>query len=172
MERMAAGATSSLQQARDQAQRASEALDQERVTQAAASGTRAEQNFEELRNEFRRRASGRFSEEMRQMREAARELDQREQDLEPATERSRAAAAKGREQVAPRYGRAGEDGRRVEPAAAAAGGPARANAADDRGSRSKPSRSWPSGCTTPPATCRIKTSSGRWKRPSDRCATA
>src|SRR6185436_995789 len=50
-------------------------------TQAAASGTRAEQTFEELRNEFRRRASGRFNDEMRQMREAARELDQREQDL-------------------------------------------------------------------------------------------
>lgn len=70
-----------LEQTRDQVQRAAEALDQERVTQAAASGTRAEQNFEELRNEFRRRASGRFSEEMRQMREAARELEQREQDL-------------------------------------------------------------------------------------------
>ena len=62
-------------------QRASEALEQERVTQAAASGTRAEQSFEELRNEFRRRASGRFNEEMQQMREAARELDQREQEL-------------------------------------------------------------------------------------------
>ncbi|HMC09818.1 MAG TPA: hypothetical protein VKH44_00955, partial [Pirellulaceae bacterium] len=45
-----------LQQTREQVQRATEALDQERVTQAAASGTRAEQTFEELRNEFRRRA--------------------------------------------------------------------------------------------------------------------
>ena len=80
LERMA-NERQQLEQTRDQVQRASEALDQERVTQAAASGTRAEQNFEELRNEFRRRASGRFSEEMRQMREAARELDQREQDL-------------------------------------------------------------------------------------------
>lgn len=79
-ERMAAE-REQLQQAREQAQRAAEALDQERVTQAAASGTRAEQNFEELRNEFRRRASGRFSEEMRQMREAARDLDEREQSL-------------------------------------------------------------------------------------------
>jgi hypothetical protein len=80
LERMA-NEREQLQQAREQAQRAAEALDEERVTQAAASGTRAEQNFEELRNEFRRRTSGRFSEEMRQMREAARELDQREQDL-------------------------------------------------------------------------------------------
>jgi hypothetical protein len=80
LERMA-NERQQLEQTRDQVQRASEALDQERVTQAAASGTRAEQDFEELRNEFRRRASGRFNEEMRQMREAARELDQREQDL-------------------------------------------------------------------------------------------
>jgi hypothetical protein len=80
MERMSAE-REQLQQAREQAQRASEALENERVTQAAASGTRAEQTFEELRNEFRRRASGRFNDEMRQMREAARELDQREQDL-------------------------------------------------------------------------------------------
>lgn len=70
-----------LQETRDQVQRASEALDEQRVSQAAAAGTRAEQNFEELRNEFRRRASGRFSEEMQQMREAARELDQKEQEL-------------------------------------------------------------------------------------------
>jgi hypothetical protein len=80
MERMSAE-REQLQQAREQAQRASEALENERVTQAAASGTRVEQTFEELRNEFRRRASGQFNDDMRQMREAARELDQREQNL-------------------------------------------------------------------------------------------
>lgn len=70
-----------LDQTRDQVRRASESLEQEQVTQAAASGTRAEKDFEELRNEFRRRASNRFNEEMRQMRDSARELDQKEQDL-------------------------------------------------------------------------------------------
>lgn len=70
-----------LQQARDQVQRASESLDQDKVTQAAASGTRAEREFDDLRNEFRRRASGRFNEEMREMREAARDLDQQEKKL-------------------------------------------------------------------------------------------
>ena len=74
-----------LQEARDQAQRAAEALDEERVSQAAASGTRAEQNIEELRNEFRRRASGRFSEEMQQMREAARELAEQEGEFDADT---------------------------------------------------------------------------------------
>ena len=44
-----------LEQTRDQVRRTSEALEQQQVTQAAASGTRAEREFEELRNEFRRR---------------------------------------------------------------------------------------------------------------------
>src|SRR5262249_33920904 len=70
-----------LEQTRDQVQRASESMQEERVSQAAASGTRAERDFEELRNEFRRRAAGRFGEEVRQMRDDARELDRREQDL-------------------------------------------------------------------------------------------
>ncbi len=94
MERMSAE-REQLEQAREQAQRASEALENERVTQAAASGTRAEQTFEELRNEFRRRASGRFNEEVRQMREAARELDQREQDLSQRLNEAAQPQAKG-----------------------------------------------------------------------------
>lgn len=70
-----------LEQARDQVRRASESLEQDQVTQAAASGTRAEKEFDELRNEFRRQTSGRFNEEMKEMREAARELDQQEKKL-------------------------------------------------------------------------------------------
>lgn len=70
-----------LEQARDQVQRTSESLDKDEVTQAAASGTRAEREFEELRNEFRRQSSGRFNEEMKEMRDAARELDQKEKEL-------------------------------------------------------------------------------------------
>ena len=70
-----------LEQTRDQVRRTSEALENEMVTQAAASGTRAEREFEELRNEFRRRASGRFNEQMRDMRDTARELDRKEKEL-------------------------------------------------------------------------------------------
>lgn len=70
-----------VQEAREQVQRASEALEKDQVTQAAAAGTRAEREFDELRNEFRRRAAGRFNEEVRQMREAARDLDTQEQKL-------------------------------------------------------------------------------------------
>jgi hypothetical protein len=70
-----------LEQTREQVRRASESLEKQEISQAAASGSRAEREFEELRNEFRRRASNRFSEEMREMRDAARELDRREQQL-------------------------------------------------------------------------------------------
>src|SRR4029077_11055555 len=70
-----------LEQTRDQVQRASEALEEERVSLAAASGTRAARDFEQLRNEFRRRAAGRFNDEMQQMRQAARDLERREQEL-------------------------------------------------------------------------------------------
>jgi hypothetical protein len=70
-----------LDQTREQVQRASEALQQEQVSQAASSGTRAEREFEDLRNEFRRRAANRFSDEMRQMRDQARQLDERQQEL-------------------------------------------------------------------------------------------
>ena len=85
-----------IEQTRDQVRRASEALEKEQVTQAAASGTRAEKDFEELRNEFRRRASNRFNEEMREMRESARELDQEQKKLsEKLTEVTQPDAAKG-----------------------------------------------------------------------------
>jgi hypothetical protein len=70
-----------LDETRDNVRRASEALEQEQVTRAAASGTRAEQQFEDLREEFRRRAANRFSEEVQQLRDAAQQLDEREQDL-------------------------------------------------------------------------------------------
>lgn len=70
-----------LEETRDQVRRASEALEEQRVTQAAAAGTRAEQQFDELREEFRRRASNRFNEEMQEMRQSARELDEKEQKI-------------------------------------------------------------------------------------------
>ncbi|HEY1068277.1 MAG TPA: hypothetical protein VGE52_19285, partial [Pirellulales bacterium] len=70
-----------LDETRDQVRRASEALQDEKVGQAAAAGSRAEQQFEDLREEFRRRASNRFGDEVQQMREAARQLEEREQEI-------------------------------------------------------------------------------------------
>jgi hypothetical protein len=79
-ERMA-DARQQLNQTRDQVRRASEALEQEKVSQAAAAGTRAERDFQELRNDFRRRASGQFTDQMREMRDDAQKLDEKEKEL-------------------------------------------------------------------------------------------
>ena len=68
------------EQARDQAQRASQAIEQEMAGQAAASGTRAQKEFEELREEFRRRSSNRFSEDVRQLSDAANELNEKQKE--------------------------------------------------------------------------------------------
>lgn len=80
LERMAAE-RDQLEQTREQVQRAAEALEQTRITQAAAAGTRAEQSFQELRDELRRRTSSRFREQMQDLRQAAQTLEERQQDL-------------------------------------------------------------------------------------------
>lgn len=70
-----------LEQTREQVRRASEALEEGMVPQATAAGARAEQQFEDLRNELRRQASNRFEEELREMRDEARGLEQRQRQL-------------------------------------------------------------------------------------------
>ncbi len=76
-----ADAREQLEQTRENVRQASEALEEGRVSRALASGTRAENDLDELRDEFRKKASGRFNEEMREMRDEARELDEAEQQL-------------------------------------------------------------------------------------------
>lgn len=70
-----------LEQAREQARRSSEALQKGMVSQAAASGSRAERQLDELRDEFRRRLSSQFNDQMREMKREAREIDERQQKL-------------------------------------------------------------------------------------------
>ncbi len=79
-ERMAE-AREQLDETRENVRQASEALEEGRVSRALASGTRAENELDDLREEFRRRASGRFNEEMREMRDQAQKLDETEQRL-------------------------------------------------------------------------------------------
>ena len=68
-----------LEQTRDNVRQASEALEEGRVSRALAAGTRAQQELDELQDEFRRRAAGQFDEALREMRETARELDETQQ---------------------------------------------------------------------------------------------
>jgi len=70
-----------LDETRENLRQASEALEQGQVSRAITSGTRAEREFEELRDEFRQAASGQFNEEMRDMRDQARQLDETQQQL-------------------------------------------------------------------------------------------
>ena len=75
-----------LQQTRENVRRASEALEQGMVPRATAAGTRAERELNELRDEFRKRAANQFSEEMREMRENARQLASDEKQLQEQLE--------------------------------------------------------------------------------------
>ncbi len=70
-----------LDQTRSQVQRAADELDKQAVSQALANSTRAERQLEQLRDDFRKQSSGQFVEEMRQMREEARQLAQREEQI-------------------------------------------------------------------------------------------
>ncbi len=71
-----------LEQTRSRVQQATEALEEGMVSQAVTEGARAERELSELRDNFRRRTADRFNEEMRELRDAAQRLDERQQQLE------------------------------------------------------------------------------------------
>jgi len=71
-----------LDQARNDLQRATESTKQEQPSQALASGTRAQQELQNLRNDMRRQSASEFDDELRQMRTDARELARREEDIQ------------------------------------------------------------------------------------------
>ncbi|PQO28851.1 hypothetical protein [Blastopirellula marina] len=70
-----------LEEARENTRRSSEALQQQMVTQAANEGTRAQQGLDDLKEEFQKRTSGEFEEEVREMRQQAQDLVQEEEKL-------------------------------------------------------------------------------------------
>ncbi len=76
-----AEAKQQLEQTRAEVQRAAEALEKEMVPQALTSGTRAQRDLQQLRDDFRKKNSSQFTEEMRQMRSEARELAQKEDEI-------------------------------------------------------------------------------------------
>ena len=70
-----------MQEARSNVQRASQAMDEGRLSEAIAEGTRAERQFEELREDFRNSTSSRFDDAVRDLRQQARELNEKQQEL-------------------------------------------------------------------------------------------
>jgi hypothetical protein len=70
-----------LDRTREDIQKAADAAAAGSVTQALASGTRAQRQLQEMREEMRKRNSSEFAEDLRQMRGEARELAQRQEEL-------------------------------------------------------------------------------------------
>ncbi len=70
-----------LEQARENIRESSEALEKGQVSRAAADGTRAQRELEDLRDEFQTRTAGQFNEQMRQMRNEAQELEQKQEEI-------------------------------------------------------------------------------------------
>jgi hypothetical protein len=75
------GARRQLEQTRTDMQRAAEELERQGVSQALAAGTRAEQGLQNAKEDLRKQSSGRFNEQMRQLRSQARELARQENDI-------------------------------------------------------------------------------------------
>jgi Domain of unknown function (DUF4175) len=65
-----------IQDARNHARQASEALEQGRVPQALTEGTRAGQRLNSVRDDLRKRSSKQFSDDLTEMRNQARQLDE------------------------------------------------------------------------------------------------
>ncbi len=70
-----------LDESREEMRQLSEALQEGAVTRALASGTRARQNLEDLKEDFRQDSSSRFSQQLRQARDAARQLAENQKKI-------------------------------------------------------------------------------------------
>jgi hypothetical protein len=71
-----------LEQTREQMQRAAEAAQQGEVSQALASGTRAQRELEQMREQMREQNSSAVAEDLRQLRAEAREAERRQQEIQ------------------------------------------------------------------------------------------
>jgi len=76
-----ADASEQLDQSRTRIRQSAEELEQGMVSRAVTSATRAQRQLEQMRDEFRRNTSGQFTEQMRDMREQAQQLDQRQKEI-------------------------------------------------------------------------------------------
>lgn len=70
-----------LDQSRDAAQKAAEQMEKGNVSQALASGTRAERDMKAMREDLRKKNANQFAEDMQQLRQDARSLAQKQSEL-------------------------------------------------------------------------------------------
>ena len=99
-----------LDETRSEAQKAAESMQQGETSKALASGTRAQRDLQQMRDDFRKKTSGQFTDEMREMRTDARDLAEKQQELaenlkeEPPKPERRTLGGKGeREQLAEKF---------------------------------------------------------------------
>jgi hypothetical protein len=71
-----------LEQTRNEVQRAAEAAAQGEASQALASGTRAQRQLQDLREQMRKENSSQFADDMREMRAEARELERNQEEIQ------------------------------------------------------------------------------------------
>ena len=70
-----------MEQARENVQQAARAMDAGNLAEAISQGTRAEREFEELKEDFRNQTSSQFDEAVRDLRDQARELSDQQEKL-------------------------------------------------------------------------------------------
>ena len=70
-----------LEQTRDELQKASEAASQGATSQALASGTRAQEQLQQMREQVQQESSSQFAEDLRQMRQEARDLTRQQEQI-------------------------------------------------------------------------------------------
>ena len=76
-----AEARQQMEQGRENLRQASEALEKGQISQAVTEGARAGRELNDLREDLRKKSSDRFGEEMTEMREQARRLDEKQGQL-------------------------------------------------------------------------------------------
>jgi len=80
-----------LEETRSQVRQASDALESGKLSQALNSGTRAERELQQLRDDFRQKAAGQFNDAIKQLRQEARELSQKQDEIAQALQDPTAA---------------------------------------------------------------------------------
>jgi hypothetical protein len=70
-----------LQRTRQEMNKAAEQMQKGQLSQAVASGTRAQKDLKEMRDDLRKKTSSQFAEQMRTMRREARELTKKQEEL-------------------------------------------------------------------------------------------
>ena len=74
-------ANEQLEQTRENVRKATEALEKKDASEALTAGKRAEREFEDMRDDFRKRAAGQFNDAVREMRSSAQKLDETQEEL-------------------------------------------------------------------------------------------